>query len=93
MATRRALQLGGWALIALALLTLGTFIATDGVRHPGRGPTVASECGLRYARARTYTDTLIADRVDVGNRYDRLLCEDYRLNRRGKFPGGPHADR
>ena len=49
-----------------------------------------ADCDSRYRHARTAADTAIVDRVDVGAKYRRVLCEDYRLNRRGTFPAAPH---
>jgi hypothetical protein len=96
MRARAAVQGTGWALLALAAVALGAFVvfwfgrperALDADRR------IESLCDLQYARARTRADTLIADRVDVGGKFNRVLCEDYRLNRRGAFAGGPRGGR
>jgi hypothetical protein len=41
------------------------------------------ECAVRYANARSKSDSTSVDRTDVGSRNERLLCSDFRVASRG----------
>lgn len=59
-------------------------------RWGGRGALARvqarQECSMRYARAHSAVDTAVVDAIDVGGKFDRIVCRDVRTNSRGAFP-------